>query len=102
MSDLAKLVHDFRCKKADDMYIEQLADKTRYYKETWEGVSYMCKAIEDMKKEAAEEAEKITMINFVLKLLARGKDTLDEIADLTGLSLEDVQELAKQTKSISV
>lgn len=90
MSDLAKLVHDFRCKKADDMYIEQLADKTRYYKETQEGVSYMCKAIEDMRKEAEERKA----VKIALNLLARGKDSLDEIADLTGLSIEDVQELA--------
>ena len=37
LSDLAKLVHDFRCNKADDMYTELLAERTRYFKETKEG-----------------------------------------------------------------
>ena len=32
------------------MYTKQLADKTRYYEETPEGVSDMCKAIEEMRK----------------------------------------------------
>jgi len=94
MSDLAKLVHDFRCSKADDMYIEQLAEKTRYYKETQEGVSHMCKAIEDMRKVAQAEKEYQDKVEFAVRLLTRGKDTFEEIADLTGLSIEDIQELA--------
>lgn len=89
-SDLAKLVHDFRCKNAEDMYTKQLAEKTRYYKETPEGVSYMCKAIEEMRKKAITEEKAAIALN----LLLRGKDSIDEIADLTGLSLEYVQELA--------
>ncbi len=95
MSDLAKLVHDFRCNKADDMYIQQLADKTRYYKENQEGVKYMCKAIEDMRKIAQDEREYQVKANFAVRLLTRGKDTFEEIADLTGLSIEDIQELAE-------
>lgn len=41
------------------MKIKELADKTRYFKETPEGVSIMCKAIEDMRNEAVMEAEKL-------------------------------------------
>lgn len=89
-SDLAKLVHDFRCKNAEDMYTKQLAEKTRYYKETPEGVSYMCKAIEEMRNKAVTEEKAAIALN----LLSRGKDSIDEIADITGLSLEYVQELA--------
>lgn len=72
------------------MYIEQLADKTRYYKETQEGVSYMCKAIEDMRKEAEERKA----VKIALKLLALGTVSIEDIAKTTDLSLEDVQELA--------
>lgn len=98
-SDLAKLVHDFRCKNADDMYTKLLADKTRYFKETPEGVSTMCKAIEDMRNEATKEAELQKDIEFAIKLITRGKDTIEEISDLTGLSIEDIQELAAQNKA---
>jgi len=33
-SELAKLVHDFKYTHADDMFIEELAVITRYFKET--------------------------------------------------------------------
>ncbi len=49
----------------------------------------MCKAIEVMRNKAIAE-EKATI---ALNLLLRGKDSIDEIADLTGLRPEDVQEL---------
>ncbi len=46
-SDIGKLMHDFRCSSADDMNFNMLADRTRYYKEHEEGVSSMCKIVED-------------------------------------------------------
>ena len=30
---IGKLMHDFRCTNAEDMYYGQLADKVKYYKE---------------------------------------------------------------------
>jgi len=89
-SDLAKLVHDFRCKNAEDMYTKELADKTRYYKETPEGVSYMCKAIEEMRN----EAKRMNTLEIAVNMIADGSIPFEKIALLTGLSLEDVQELA--------
>ena len=50
-SELAKLVHDFRCSNADEMYTQLLAERTRYFKETPEGVSEMCKAMEEMRRQ---------------------------------------------------
>ena len=40
-SDLAKLVHDFKCRNADDMHFNEMADKMRSCKETAKGVSSM-------------------------------------------------------------
>ena len=34
---LGKLMHDFSCTKADDMFYPELAEKVRYLKETQEG-----------------------------------------------------------------
>ena len=45
------LMHDFRCSDPDDMLDDKMAAKTRYFKETEEGVEYMCKAIEDMRND---------------------------------------------------
>ena len=51
---LGKLMHDFSCTNAEDMNYFVLADRVRYFKED-EGVSTMCKAMEDMRNEAHEE-----------------------------------------------
>lgn len=92
-SDLAKLIHDFRCSKADEMLLSPLADRTRYFKETPEGVEYMCKAMED----------RITdeRVRFAIKLLQRGKDTIEEIADLTGLTIDEIKEIQEQLNPVS-
>lgn len=92
-SDLAKLIHDFRCSKADDMLLSPLAERTRYFKETPEGVEYMCKAMED----------RITdeRVRFAVKLLRRGKDTVEEIAELSDLSVEEIKEIQEQLKPLS-
>lgn len=100
-SELAKLVHDLHCTKAEDMKIKELADKTRYFKETQEGVNDMCKAIEDLRNEAAKEAAKLEAYNIALKLLQRGKETFDEIAEDSGLTIEEVNELASQISSVT-
>ena len=55
---LGKLMHDFTCTNAKDMYYEVLADRVHYFKEDEKGVAIMCKAMEDMRNEAAREAEK--------------------------------------------
>lgn len=45
--DIGKLMHDFSCNSADDMIDKDIAEITRYYKETKEGQEAMCKAMED-------------------------------------------------------
>ena len=46
----------------------------------------------------AEEVRylKETVIELALKMLARGRDSIEEISEMTGLSLEAVRELAKK------
>jgi predicted thioesterase len=57
---IGKLVHDFRCRKADDMYYRQLADGVRYYKESEGGKGKMCEAVERYaEKKAAERARTV-------------------------------------------
>jgi predicted thioesterase len=50
---IGKLVHDFRCSNADDMYYRQLADGVRYYKEA--GGKRMSEAVERYVEKRAEE-----------------------------------------------
>ena len=54
-SDLGKLMHDFNCTDAEDMYFDLLAEKTRYLKENPKGVNEMCKVMEDLRNESYAE-----------------------------------------------
>ena len=52
---LGKLMHDFNCKKADEMHYDLMAEQTRYLKETKEGRAAMCKIMEDLCVESREK-----------------------------------------------
>lgn len=99
---IGMLMHDFSCTKPDDMKYEVLAKRARYFKEEKEGVGIMCKAMEEMRNEAMqlgmeagmEESNKKT----IDRMLERGKYSLEEIADCTGLTVEKVKEIAEQKK----
>ncbi len=94
-SDIGKLMHDFNCTDADDMNFELMAERTRYLKENPEGVGQMCKVIEDMRKEEREEGIKEGMRIAALRMLAAGRYALEEIANISGLPLEDIKKLQK-------
>ncbi len=90
-SSLGKLMLDFKCINPDEMYYKELANRVRYFKEEKEGVTAMCKAIEEMiLEERLEEKQELA-----LKLIKRGKMTIEEIAEDTGLSLETIEEISK-------
>ena len=44
---IGDLMHDFHCKKADDMKSKLLADRARYLKEDEKRVKHMCRIMED-------------------------------------------------------
>ena len=97
---IGSLMHDFNCKEAKDIVNPLLAEEVRYLKETEGGRSQMCKLLEEMRKEVAVEAEAKgkaeTTKKLALKMLARGRNSIEEIAEMTGLPLEEVRELAKK------
>lgn len=90
-STLAELARDFRCKNAGDMQLKELAERVRFYKETEEGVSQVCEAIERIRN----EAELMKAYDIALSLLTDGIYSHEKIAALTGLPLEDVEELQR-------
>jgi hypothetical protein len=90
--ELGLLMHDFNCTEADDMHYELMAERTKYLKENPEGVSIMCKAMEEMRNNASEEKA----ISIAKNLLQIGSLTYEQIAKATELTLAKVQELAGQ------
>lgn len=84
---LGKLMHDFSCTNPEDMNYIELANRARYFKTDKEGQSSMCKIVEDIvAKEMREER-----IEIAKNLLNNGKLTLEEIAQCSGLTVEEVK-----------
>ncbi|NBJ01389.1 nuclease [Lachnospiraceae bacterium] len=86
---IGKLMHDFSCTDAVDMYYGTLADRVRFFKESKEGIEIMCRAMEDMRNQTLKEGMK----EVALRMLAAGKYALEEIVNISGLSLEEVKQL---------
>ena len=100
--EIAALAHDFRCTDPADMILEPLADRMRFLKNTEKGRAKMSSIVEQYarqqaekaaEKAAAEERQKMEkkIQGTVRKLVAAGKHTPEEIADITGLSFDEVQ-----------
>lgn len=114
---LGKLMHDFSCTNPADMYYDVLAERVKFFKESREGISIMCKVMEDMRnaslqegiqigrqeglqeglqegrQEGLQEGKRETMLVTARKMLDLGKYALDEIAQIAGLSLDEVKKL---------
>ena len=91
---IGKLMHDFSCTNPSDMYYGVLAERVKFFKESKEGIAVMCKAMEDMRNESLQEGLKKGMMDAALRMLAAGKYALEEIAAISGLSLEEVKKLS--------
>ncbi|MCI8983614.1 MAG: hypothetical protein HFG78_14655 [Hungatella sp.] len=92
-SDIGKLMHDFNCTQADDMNFELMAERTRYLKEDPKGVSEMCQIMEDMRNESLKEGIQEEKKMTVLRMLEAGKYVMEEIVNISGLSLDEVKKL---------
>ncbi len=86
---IGDLMHDFHCKKADDMKNKILTERVRYLKENEKGVRHMCRIMKEMAKEEREEAR----IEMAAKILELGKMTEEELIGTFNLT-------AKQIKAI--
>jgi hypothetical protein len=71
-------MHDFNCTDAADMNYNIMAERTRYLKENQEGVTEMCKAMEEMKNEAAREADTKRVVNDITKMMKNLKVSLED------------------------
>ena len=93
-SPLGILMHDFSCTDPNDITYEVLAERVRYFKEDEEGVAAMCKAMEDMRNEAALEARLDERKDVACRLLKKGGMSFEDISEISQLSIEEVRILA--------
>ena len=102
---LGRLIHDFMCSQSSDMLCEPIAKVTYKYKNTPEGVDYMCKAVEEygLKREkegilkGRQEGHQEGIIDSVIKFIKKGKLSYEEIADNFDMPVDEVRKLAAQT-----
>lgn len=66
-----------------------MADRVRYFKEDKKGVTTMCRIMEEMRNETARE----TAIKVAKGMLKSGKLSYEEIAEITELSIAEVEAL---------
>jgi len=96
---VGKLMHDFSCPNPDDMFYGLLAEQTRKYKdcdERSEHMGYIQEIREETRRTTIEKEREL----FALRLLKKGKASLEEIAEYTEFTMEQVQELANRLKDI--
>lgn len=86
---IGKLMHDFSCTAPDDMYYGELAERVRFFKESQEGVAIMCRVMEDMRDQTLKEGMK----EVARRMLMAGRYALEEISEISGLSLDEVKKL---------
>lgn len=83
------LMHDFMCNDPNEMTYQPLAERTRYFKEKKEGQEVMCREFEKLREE--------TLVQTAVRMIRKNKYDLEEIAEITGLTLEEVKRLEKET-----
>ncbi len=84
---IGQLMHDFFCVNADDIISPLLKERVKYLKETEGGRNKMCQIMENrINEEKIEQAK---------RAIASGKYSLEAIADIVGLPLPFVEELAR-------
>ena len=98
---LGRLMRDFYCTSPKDMHYPQLAERTKYFKETEEGATIMCRAVEQLvesrRPEWEKRGEKKKAKSMVLAML-EGKEPYAKIAKYTDLSIEEIKRTDAERK----
>ncbi|MBR1742301.1 MAG: PD-(D/E)XK nuclease family transposase [Lachnospiraceae bacterium] len=94
-TDLGKMMHDFRCTSAEELYNRKWAEKFKYYKESEEGVKKMSSVLDEMKMEAVWQEK----AKSVFRWLAMGV-SVEDIAKGEDLPVEEVKEIIEQNSAL--
>ena len=100
---LGRLMHDFSTPNADEMIYDRLAEKVRFYKQNETGVQMASKIVEEYGDERAAEAYKDgahdKAVESAKNFLKMNVNSIEQIAQGTGLTVEEVQKLADEMKT---
>ena len=99
-TELGRLMHDFHCKKAEDMYSRILADRVYELKETQKGVEFMCQEMEQIYYEGEKSGELKARKETALSLVEDGMD-ISRIARLMKVTEQDIHEWIDESMCIA-
>lgn len=85
---LGDLMHDFLCSDPDDMRVSSLAERVRYLKRDPEGVSYMCKMMEEMRYEALQKGLQRGALSTLASLVRDGIISVQDAAARMGVDAD--------------
>ena len=87
---LGRLMHDFWCTDAGDMYNTVLANRVRCFKEDVKGVEIMCKEMEKMRDETRKEL----IVESIRKMLKARitEEQIKQVYDVTDEEIEQIKE----------
>lgn len=98
-TELGRLMHDFHCKKAEDMYSRILADRVYELKETQKGVEFMCQEMEQIYYEGEKSGELKARKETAMLLVEDGMD-ISRIARLMKVTEQDIHEWIDESMCI--
>ena len=78
-----------------------LSEAVNYYKQSEGGKCEMCKSIESYAQEYARDYIEKEKKEIIKRLLLRDADSVEEIADLCGVSIECVKEVQEELLALA-
>ena len=97
---MGRLMHDFCCRDASDMYSEILAKRVYELKETQEGVDIMCHEMEQIYKEGAKFGKTEGIAEGIeVGEMKKAKETAVTLAGM-GMPAEKIAEAVKVSLKI--
>lgn len=95
-TELGRLMHDFHCKNADEMYSKVLADRVRALKETSEGVDNMCRELEQLYLDGEKRGIEKGFEKGIEKGIEKGvASSLKNVMAALGVSIEAAMDILR-------
>ena len=94
-TELGRLMRDFHCKRAEDMYSTVLSERVRELKETQEGVDVMCHEMEKIYSEGEKSGEERGRIQGIEEGENQAKREMALSLFRMGISVEKIAEAAR-------
>ena len=89
--DIGKLMHDFRCIDPNEMYYDELKERSKYLKEEDGGHKIMCEVWEEIREEGREEGKNEKLLESISALMNSLNISLDKAMELLSVNEEEKQ-----------